>query len=50
MEWWKFRVEDFYPFSPLESRAVNLIVLLASQLLAFWTMKYLSFDPIRKEF
>jgi len=48
MEWWKFNTEGFYPWSPLESRAVNIGVLLASQVLAFVTMKYLSFGPIRK--
>ena len=46
MEWWKFNVEGFYPWSELESRAVNIIVLIASQGLAYWGMKYLSFDEL----
>ncbi len=46
LEWWKFNAEHFYPWSPLEGRWVNVAVLVASQLLAFWGMKYLSFDPI----
>jgi hypothetical protein len=46
MEWWKFNVEGFYPWSPLESRWLNLVVLFASGALSFWGMKYLSFDPL----
>ena len=49
MEWWKFNVEGFYPWSPLESRLVNIAVLIASQTIAFWGMKYLSFEPFRKD-
>jgi hypothetical protein len=49
MEWWKFHVEGYYPWSPLESRSVNIWVLLTSQALAFWGMKYLSFKPIFKD-
>jgi hypothetical protein len=49
MEWWKFNVEGFYPWSPLESRLVNIAVLIASQAIAFWGMKYLSFEPIRRD-
>jgi hypothetical protein len=46
MEWWKFNIEGFYPFSPLENRTVNIGVLLLSQAVAFFGMKYLSFDPV----
>lgn len=46
IEWWKFNQEGFYPWSALESRSVNIGVLIASQLIAFWGMKYLSFEPI----
>ena len=46
MEIIKYRTEDFYPFSHLESPAVNALVLLASAILAFWAMKYLSFEPL----
>lgn len=49
MEWWKFNVEGFYPWSPLEGRVVNIAVLLASQAVAFLGMKYLSFEPIYME-
>lgn len=46
MEWWKFHVEGFYPWSPLENPLLNLAVLIVSQAVAFWGMKYLSFEPI----
>ena len=46
MEWWKFHVEGFYPWSELESRWLNVAVLIASQALAFWGMRRLSFDAI----
>jgi hypothetical protein len=46
MEWWKFNVEGFYPWSPLENRALNIGVLLLSQAVAFIGMKYLSFEPV----
>jgi hypothetical protein len=46
MEWWKFNVEGFYPWSELESRPVNIAVLIASQALAYWGMKYLSFGRL----
>jgi len=46
LEYAKFTREDFYPFSPHESLAVNIVVLLASQALAFVGMRYLSFDPL----
>lgn len=46
IEWWKFNVEGFYPWSALENRALNIVVLLVGQAIAFWGMKYLSFDPI----
>jgi len=46
MEWWKFHVTSFYPWSPLENRALNIVVLLSGQALAFWAMRYLSFEPI----
>jgi hypothetical protein len=46
MEWWKFNIQGFYPWSKLENRALNIGVLIASQALAFWTMKYLSFEPL----
>lgn len=46
MEWWKFHVEGFYPWSPLEAPLLNLAVLIVSQAVAFWGMKYLSFEPI----
>jgi hypothetical protein len=49
MEWWKFNIEGFYPSSDLESRWVNIGVLIASQSLAFWGMKYLSFEPVLKD-
>ncbi|UCH84752.1 MAG: hypothetical protein JSW50_03395 [Candidatus Latescibacterota bacterium] len=49
MEWWKFNTEGFYPWSPLESRWLNLGVLIASQALAFWSMKYLSFEPLNRD-
>jgi hypothetical protein len=48
IEWWKFNVDGFYPWSALESRWLNIGVLIVSQTLAFWGMKYLSFDPISK--
>ena len=47
LEWLKFNTEDFYPYSPLESAAINAAVLLASQALSFFTMRYLSFEPLR---
>jgi hypothetical protein len=46
MEWWKFNTEDFYPWSELESRWLNLGVLLAGQALSWWAMKYLRFEPV----
>lgn len=46
MEWWKFNVEGFYPWSELEARWLNVGVLIASQGIAFWGMKYLSFEPL----
>ena len=46
MEIIKYRAEDFYPFSPLESPAVNAVILLAGAILAFFGMKYLSFEPM----
>lgn len=49
MEWWKFNVEGFYPWSKLESHSMNIWVLIASQALAFWGMKYLSFEPITRD-
>jgi hypothetical protein len=49
IEWAKFSAERFYPNSPHESAWVNAGVLLASQALAFWGMKYLSFDPLFKD-
>lgn len=49
MEWWKFNVEGFYPWSPLESRSLNVVVLLVGQTIAFWAMKYLSFEPLTVE-
>ncbi|MEJ2722767.1 MAG: hypothetical protein P8181_16765 [bacterium] len=49
MEWWKFHVEGFYPWSPLENPLLNLAVLIASQAVAFFGMKYLSFDPVATE-
>lgn len=49
MEWWKFHVEGFYPWSPLENRVINIAVLVAGQLVALWAMKYLSFAPIRSQ-
>lgn len=49
MEIIKYRTEDFYPFSPAENPAVNALVLLAGWALAFWGMKYLSFEPLVKE-
>jgi hypothetical protein len=49
IEWWKFNQEGFYPWSALESRAINIGVLIASQLIAFWGMKYLCFEPVSGE-
>jgi hypothetical protein len=49
IEWAKFRTEAFYPWSPLESPWVNALVLLLGQALAFWGMKYLSFEPLFKD-
>lgn len=46
MEWYKFHTPDFYPWSPLENPAVNIVVLLCGQVIAFWGMKYLSFEPL----
>ena len=46
MEWWKFHTEGFYPWSVLESRWLNVIVLLSGQALTFRAMKYLSFEPL----
>ena len=49
LEWAKFAgKENFYPYSPLEDRAVNLAVLLAGQVLSIQGMKYLSFAPLRR--
>lgn len=39
---------DFYPNSALESIRINAVVLLVSQVLAFWGMKHLSFEPLRE--
>jgi hypothetical protein len=48
LEWLKFSSPDsFYPYSPLEDRGVNVLVLLVSQGVAFLGMKYLSFAPLR---
>jgi len=41
--------QSFYPYSALESRSLNMIVLLCSQLIAFLAMKYLCFEPLFKE-
>jgi hypothetical protein len=49
MEWWKFHVEGFYPWSALENPLLNAGILLLGQGLAFWGMKYLSFEPISKQ-
>jgi len=49
MEWWKFNSEGFYPWSELENRSLNVVVLIVSQALSFWAMKYLSFQPIVKD-
>jgi hypothetical protein len=46
MELIKYRAEDFYPFSSLESPLVNALVLLVGQVVAFWGMKFLSFEPL----
>jgi len=40
------RIETTIPLGPTESQAVNIIVLLASGIIAFWGMKYLSFKPL----
>jgi hypothetical protein len=45
MEWWKFNVDGFYPYSDLESRSLNIGVLILSQALAFVGMKHLSLEP-----
>jgi hypothetical protein len=49
MEWWKFNVDGFYAWSELESRWLNIGVLIVSQALAFWGMKYLSFEPVSSD-
>ena len=49
MEWWKFNVDGFYPYSDLEIRSLNFGVLLLSQALAFFGMKYLSFKPLLRD-
>ena len=49
LEYLKFSREDFYPFSPHESLWINVVVLLAGQALAFFGMRYLSFDPLVRE-
>ncbi len=46
LEYAKFTREDFYPFSPLESLPINIVVLMMSAALAFVGMRYLSFDPL----
>ncbi len=38
--------EDFYPYSALEDRGLNMYVLLCSQAIAFLAMKYLHFGPL----
>ncbi len=47
IEYAKFQSENFYPYSALENARLNVVVLLASQALAFWGMRFLSFDPLR---
>ena len=49
LEYFKFTRDDFYPSSELESLPVNVAVLLASQALAFFGMRRLSFDPLLRE-
>jgi hypothetical protein len=44
-EWYKFSTKS-YPYSPLESWESNAVVLAVSGLIAFFGMKYLSFDPL----
>ncbi len=46
LEWFKFNAAGFYPWSPLENRSLNVVVLILSQAVAFWGMKYLSFEPL----
>ncbi len=49
IEWYKFGGPDRYPFSPLERPAINAVVLLLSQAVAFFGMKYLSFEPLLRQ-
>jgi hypothetical protein len=49
LEYMKFTTDDFYPSSPLEHLTTNVVVLLASQALAFFGMRRLSFDPLLAE-
>jgi hypothetical protein len=47
-EWHKF-ANKTYPYSPLESWESNAVVLALSGLIAFFTMKHLSFRPLLKD-
>jgi hypothetical protein len=47
-EWYKFSTRC-YPYSPLESWESNAVVLAVSSVIAFFGMKYLSFDPLLRE-
>jgi len=49
LEYTKFTSADFYPSSPLEDLATNVVVLLAGGILAFLGMRWLSFDPLTRE-
>ena len=46
LEYSKFTSSDFYPSSPLEDLTTNIVVLLASQVLTFFGMRYLSFNAL----
>jgi len=41
--------EDFYPYSPLEDRTINAVALVAGQVVAFFAMKSLSFEPLTRD-
>lgn len=48
LEWLKFHVAGFYPWSPLEVAPLNVGLLVLSQALSFTGMKYLSFEPLSR--
>ncbi|MCP3978148.1 MAG: hypothetical protein GY716_02295 [bacterium] len=40
--------EEFYPYSVLENRTVNALALITGQVISFFAMKYLCFEPLRE--